>query len=88
MQLPKGLVLGLIAVAALAFGVALVAMAFVFSIGTATVPLAVEATVRDRLTRQPVGGCLLAFETGPGGRPVAQSARAGGVGLLIGSLRQ
>ena len=53
-----GMLLGLGALAVI--GV----MVFVFSIGTATVDLDVNAIVRDKDTRQPVHDCLLAFEKG------------------------
>jgi hypothetical protein len=53
-----GILLGLGALAMVAM------FAFVFSIGTASRTLLVETTVRDRTTRAPVPGCLLAFEKG------------------------
>jgi hypothetical protein len=65
--LPRVVIWTLIAVGIVA-GLGVMAMAgsiaFVFSIGTATTKLLIDATVYDRKTKAPVPGCLLAFEKG------------------------
>jgi hypothetical protein len=61
---------GLIAVAGV-FALGLIGtfgvMAFVFSIGTAVVPITLETSVLDRDTKAPVARCLLAFQKGGNG---------------------
>lgn len=54
-------------VVAIVFGAMAAVMFFVYSIGTAVVPVHVEAQALDRETGAPVGDGLLAFETGTPG---------------------
>jgi TonB family protein len=58
----KWALLAVAIVGALAALAAFGTMAFVFSIGTAMIEVAVDATVREKETGRPVPGCLLAFE--------------------------
>lgn len=69
-------------VVAIVFGAMAAVMFFVYSIGTATVPVHVDAEVLDRTTGEPVPGGLLAFEQGTPGVYPRTKERTDGRGRL------
>jgi len=63
-RIVKWALLAMVALAVIGGVVVFGAMAFVFSIGTAVVPVEVDVSVLDRNTRAPIANCLLVFEKG------------------------
>lgn len=61
-RLVRWLIIGVVLIGVAGAALVVAVMAFVFSIGTATVRLDVRTRVIDRATRQPVARCVLAFE--------------------------